>query len=259
MSRDCFATGEIVSVRGLTGLWQTGLWTVVYDDGNRVVVEQRMSMCVDDTTYDSTISTIQLVNGTNVFSTAIVSVVTPPPLAVLTTSHDYDYNIAIENIIMEATGNAAGASWDPTTYLDRWIPLRALGGNYILLRRSPLSSSGLAPLIMFPRIENAGLELWFHSRWYGQTMLLTDVDVWNLCPAGQFWPKCLWCDRFHLPFDGFNSHRASHRHQRFHAWYIAPIAAEDVGSTRRQQLTADLRASTQAWAGPVANVAWTFL
>ena len=253
MSRECFATGETVSVGG-----ETGLWTVVHDDGNRVVVEQKKSLCVEDTTdNDPTTNTVQIVNGPNVFSTAVVSVVTPFPLAVVTTSHDY--TTAIENIIMEATGNAAGSFWDPTAYLDRWIPLRALGGNYIMLRRSPLSSAGLAPLIMFPRIENAGLELWFHSTWYGDTMQLTDVDVWDLCPAGQFWPKCLWCDRFHLPFDGSFCHRAIHRHQRFHAAYIAPIVAEDVGSTRRQQLSADLRASTQAWAVPVVNLVGAFL
>ena len=68
MDRVCFATGETVTVRG-----KTGLWTVIDDDSasNRIIVEQKNSLCVDDTTFDSTLNTWLVLKPREVFSTQL--------------------------------------------------------------------------------------------------------------------------------------------------------------------------------------------
>ena len=247
MDRVCFATGETVTVRG-----KTGLWTVIDDDSasNRIIVEQKNSLCVDDTTFDSTLNTWLVLKPREVFSTQLE--VRAEPVATLLPNDNYN---AIETIIMEATGNDSRGFWDPAPFFNRWIPLRALGGNSILIRPAP-SGSRAHPLILFPRIDRLGLEVWFHSQWYGRSTQLLEVDALDLCPQGQYWPKCMWCLKFHLPFD---THRSSRCHRRFHDNYIHPILREELGSARRQQLVEDLRRSTEAWSGPVGNMAHMFV
>ena len=90
-------------------------------------------------------------------------------------------------------------------------------------------------------------------------MQLTDVDAWDLCPQGQFWPKCLWCGKFHLPYEGCNSHRESQAHRKFHEYFIQPILDEQPGSLRREALSTDLRQQTEEWAGMPGELAWRLL
>ena len=159
---------------------------------------------------------------------------------------------AIKEMIIEATGRDT-RGWDPTAYYNRWVPLRAMGGNSILLRTRP-PGHPLQTLILFPRIERGGLELWFHSNWHGNSMQLQEVDALELCPQGQFWPKCMWCGKFHLPFE---THRVSRAHRRFCANYIRPIEVEEPGSARREQLSSNLRQDVRAYR-PVADMAQMF-
>ena len=252
MDRELFATGDIVAVRG-----HTGLWTLIEDDSFRVVVEQKFSLCEADSTFDSTLSTTLVVEGGDVSFTKLVvaghtgPVLNPWPMPVVNPDV---YNNSVESIIIEATGNDSRGFWDPSAYFNRWVPLRALGGNSILIRPPPAGHRA-APLVLFPRIDRLGLELWFHSRWYGESMQMTEVDGLDLCPAGQFWPKCIWCNKFHLPFDGAGAHRASNSHTRFRSNYMDSIHREEPGSERRRQLLDEMKKSTEAWCGPVANIA----
>jgi len=249
MDRVCFACGETVTVRG-----QTGLWTICHDDPlrNRCIVEQNNPLCLADTTFDSNVSTVLVVKPRDVFSTRIevAEPVNMLPRPVVNPNVN-----AIEAIIMEATGNDPRGFWDPSAYFNLWIPLRALGGNSIMIRPAPPGQPAL-PLILFPRIDRLGLEVWFHSRWYGRSTQLIEVDALDLCPQGQYWPKCMWCGKFHLPFD---THRVSNCHRRFRLHRIEPILRAEPGSDRRQQLVDDLRRSTEAWSGPVGNMAHMFV
>ena len=104
---------------------------------------------------------------------------------------------------------------DLDRYLDTWFPIPFLGGNSILLRRS---TRRRRPLVMYPRLEQLGLEMWFRSDWYGQSAEIIEFDVLKPCPAGQIWPYCSWCRKFHLPYDGPGSHRCSIAHARARRW-----------------------------------------
>ena len=148
----------------------------------------------------------------------------------------------VENMIIQTT-NAAMDS----PLLNQWLPLKALGGNSVLIRKRSTRIRQRIPLIMFPRIEEWGYELWFHSVWYDGMIMLTEVDAWEKCPMEQYWPKCMWCNRFHLPFEGSGSHRNSSQHRRFRANQIDPIV-QDPDETSRRQRAASLRATTQQWA-----------
>ena len=205
----------------------------------------------------------------DVFPTALARHIAAPAFPI-PSMNAQDYTFAIENVIMNATGSTAGDAWDPSPYLNRWIPLRALGGNSIMICHNHISHShsedmtarngrGQFPLIMFPRIQIAGLELWFHSRWYNGTMQLIEVDSWELCPQGQFWPKYAWCNKFHLPFDGSGSHRESRTHQRFRNNYMSGIVGNDIHPSQQQHAAAKLRADMLAWAGPADDLQWTLL
>ena len=102
------------------------------------------------------------------------------------------------------------------------------------------------------------IELWFHSNWYQNSMQLQEVDALELCPQGQFWPKCMWCGKFHLPYESHRgSHRSSHAHRRFCAKYIRRIEVEEPGSARREQLSSNLRQAVRAYR-PVADMAQMF-
>ena len=103
----------------------------------------------------------------------------------------------VQNAIVYHT-SAQGAhyesAWDPTPYLNQWIPLPFLGGNSVLLRKAEGECS---PLVMFPRLTEMNLEFWFYSRRMGQMTDLREVDGIKPCPAGQLWPYCQWCSKFH--------------------------------------------------------------
>ena len=114
--------------------------------------------------------------------------------------NDYEWEWVLENIIIE------------TMYLDQLMSLPQFGGNSLLVRAG---SSPSPPLVMFPRIDAAGLEIWFHSAWCGGMMQLMEVDVLDLCPQRQIWPRCLWCGKFHLPMQGSGSHRSCNKHTQF--------------------------------------------
>ena len=106
----------------------------------------------------------------------------------------------------------SGSSID--LYLNRWIPIPGRGGNSILLRRSVQARLRLHPLVMFPRLDELRLEMWFHSVWYGESAEIMEFDILKPCPAGCIWPFCSWCQKFHLPYHGSGSHRCSRRHSR---------------------------------------------
>ena len=112
---------------------------------------------------------------------------------------------------------------DLDRYLETWMPVPGFGGNSILLRRSlamcpRLPTRRRRPLVMYPRLEQLGLEMWFRSNWYGQGAEIIEFDVLKPCPAGQIWPFCSWCCKFHLPYDGPGSHRCSRAHERARCW-----------------------------------------
>ena len=96
-------------------------------------------------------------------------------------------------------------------YLNRWIPLPGFGENMIMLRRR--DSPHAIPLIMYPRLEELGLEILFHSTWYGETTRVMEADIIKPCPAKHIWIFCAWCGKFHLPYDGPGSHRCGKKHQ----------------------------------------------
>ena len=116
---------------------------------------------------------------------------------------------------------------DLDRYLETWIPIPFLGGNSILLQRS---THRRRPLVMYPRLEQLGLAMWFRSDWYGQSAEIIEFDVLKPCPAGQIWPFCSWCRKFHLPYDGPGSHRCSIAHGRARSW----LDSCDVEEIRRQ-------------------------
>ena len=124
----------------------------------------------------------------------------------------------MQNAIVHHTGGFNEAGWDPSPFLDQWIPVPLLGGNSILLRRS--QANHYKPLVMFPRINSMRLELWFHSRWLGESVQLIEVDGLKPCPNNHMWPYCRWCRRFHLPYDGEYSHRCSLKHDKFRKLYM---------------------------------------
>ena len=90
-------------------------------------------------------------------------------------------------IIIEATGHGT-CGWDLTPYYNRWVPFRTSPGNSIMLRERP-PGHPQKTLILYPRIEEAGLDLWFRSNWCQDFMQLQEVDALELCPQGQFWSK----------------------------------------------------------------------
>lgn len=130
----------------------------------------------------------------------------------------------MQNAIVHHTGGFNAAGWDPSPFLDQWIRLPLLGGNYILLRRSEPNAH--LPLVMYPRINEMRLELWFHSHWLGQSMQLQEVDGLKLCPQHHIWPYCQWCRKFHLPYDGQGSHRCSKDHGKFSKNYMHGISTD---------------------------------
>ena len=92
--------------------------------------------------------------------------------------------------------------------LNQWIPLPGWGDNSVLVKRR---TGHHRPLVMFPRLDQLGLELWFRSRWCGETFEVEDVDIILPCKQDQLWPYCAWCRKFHLPSGGDGSHRATLR------------------------------------------------
>ena len=108
---------------------------------------------------------------------------------------------------------------DLERYLNVWIPLPddQNGGNRILLRKC---EGERRPLLMYPRLEALGLELVFESRWYGGRTVVIEIDILKPCPQRHIWIFCAWCGKFHLPFDGPNSHRSSRKHNRGARWYL---------------------------------------
>ena len=136
----------------------------------------------------------------------------------------------IQNAIVHHTGGCNEDSWDPSSFLDQWMHLPLLGGNTFLLRRSEAKNH--LPLVMFPRLNLMCLELWFHSRWSGESMQLIDADGLKPCPAQQIWPYCQWCCKFHLPFEGPGSHRCSQKHKQFCKNWMSDTGIESLGRLR---------------------------
>ena len=67
---------------------------------------------------------------------------------------------------------------------------------------------------MFPELARLGLELWFDSQWVSEMFQLQWADILKPCPAGQMWPFCIWCSKFHLPVSGAGSHCISQKHMK---------------------------------------------
>ena len=131
------------------------------------------------------------------------------------------YTELVQNAIVHHTGGDNGGQWDPSRYLDRWIPLPLLGGTFIKLQRS----SGCCQLVMFPRLSRLELELHFKSEWLGEETILKEVDGLKICPAKCIWSYCQWCRKFHLPYDGPRSHRSGGKHKKFREMYDAALRA----------------------------------
>ena len=102
------------------------------------------------------------------------------------------------------------------------------------------------PLNMFPRIESEGYELWFHSNWLNDFIQVIEADNIEPCPAGQCWPKCLWCDKFHLPPEGEWCHRESNTHKKFRKAWMDPIMSQSGNMDyTREKMMQDLHYITK--------------
>ena len=125
-----------------------------------------------------------------------------------------------------------GVSSEPSfvdRYLNQWVPIPGLGGNSILLRRRKDPTNHLEDLVLFPRLNDLGLELWFHSAWLGDSVKIIEIDMFKLCPMKQIWPFCAWCGKFHLPTAGSNSHRESKDHAKMRNW-LRHVGSETIRS-----------------------------
>ena len=105
---------------------------------------------------------------------------------------------------------------DMDQYLNRWVPLPLRGGNSMMLCRRPAGEPN-GQLILFPRLNRRAREIWFHSQWYGHVfkLMVRDADDLGPCEQEQMCPICTWCQKFHLPHTGPNSHRSSKKHLKF--------------------------------------------
>ena len=144
---------------------------------------------------------------------------------VLNFQFDVPYHWKMDSWIFSTLQLALGAEaersdFDLDQYLNKWIPIPGLGGSSILLRRST-STLGVRPAVMYPRLLLLGFELWFHFDWYGENAQILEIDILKLCPAKHIWPFCVWCMKFHLPYDGAGSHRQSAKHGKARFWFNA--------------------------------------
>ena len=115
---------------------------------------------------------------------------------------------------------------DIDDFLNVEIPIPGLGGNRIMLRRR--CSDHRRPCLMFPRLEMLGLEMLFLSTWYDQQIMsIIEIDILKPCPQKQIWPYCAWCGKFHLPYEGYGSHRKSKKHEKAQ-WYLDNRSAEHL-------------------------------
>jgi hypothetical protein len=117
---------------------------------------------------------------------------------------------------------------DASQYLDKWVQLPLLGGNYVMLRREAVHEE----LVLFPRLNSMRLELWFYSTWYNDSIRLRQADGLKPCPQSQIWPYCSWCRKFHLPHEGTGSHRSSKKHLKFEEH----LACNDLHTMREELL-----------------------
>ena len=122
---------------------------------------------------------------------------------------------------------------DLNHWLDKWLQLPNLGGNSILLRRKFSADLDKHPLVLFPNLNEMGLELWFYSTWGGEAIQLLDCDSFKKCPMEQMWPFCSWCRKFILPTDGPGAHRQSKKHQSC----LMAIAAHGLATAKTNCLT----------------------
>ena len=155
-------------------------------------------------------------------SPAALSISAQAPLTETLNFHfDLPFHWKVESwIVSQLTVFKNGrAEPDIEPYLNKWIPLPddQRGGNQILLRRC--MGERERPLVMYPRLHALGLEMCFHSSWYGQQTVVKEFDILKPCPQRHIWIFCSWCGKFHLPFDGPSSHRGSRRHQNMQ-WYM---------------------------------------
>ena len=124
-----------------------------------------------------------------------------------------------------------GGPEDLDQYLNRWIPLPAMGKNSIMVKRRERPHP--RPLLMFPKLEQLGLEIMFHSNWSQEHILLVEVDILKCCPQRQIWPYCAWCKRFLCPADG-------HRNGKLHAGECYPNGRRKVKGCRYYLDTCDV-------------------
>ena len=144
--------------------------------------------------------------------------------------------LAVESCLMKKLNIetlAENNRWEinASEYLDKWVPLPLLGGNYVMLRREP--DHAHEELILFPRLNSLRLELWFYSTWYQGCIRLIQADGFKPCPMQQIWPFCAWCRKFHLPHEGPGSHRNSKKHKNFESWLACGLCD---APTMREQL-----------------------
>ena len=83
------------------------------------------------------------------------------------------------------------------------------------------------PLLMYPRLEALGLEIVFESRWYQGRTVVIEIDILKPCPQRQIWVFCAWCGKFHLPFEGPNSHRCGNKHAKAR-WYLDNVPKDSL-------------------------------
>ena len=107
----------------------------------------------------------------------------------------------------------------PHEFLNIWMRLPLVGGNSIMFREKHRDEQH-QQLVKYPRFNKMNLQIWFHSEWFAtiekgmEPVQLIDADVLKRCPQGHLWPYCTWCHKFHLPFQGANSHRCSVEHKK---------------------------------------------
>ena len=101
--------------------------------------------------------------------------------------------------------------------LGTWWILPGLGDNSFMVRMST-DHPPPPPLVLFPWMHDQNLEVWFWSEWGQEMIRLEGFDMFKMCPAGQMWPWCMWCQKFLLPV---MAHRHSAHHERAIRWLMS--------------------------------------
>ena len=181
-----FHVGDYVSIDVNDDRYkELGVWFVIAVDESRLVVERGVDgEDVQIKVQKSKRTTMSL--AIPAFDT-IVDGSAPKP-------------VAAKSIDMFISGRIA-------ELFEKWYPLPGEPGNSIFARTKDVGDD--KPLYMFPMLDAMNMELFYHSRMFGQTINVEFCDVLGKCPAGHIWLYCCWCQKF-----VWGSHRESKKHQK---------------------------------------------